>query len=100
VADAAAAAGATATAAAAARTTVVSGFVACLDAEEFLKALAAAGSARSPIVHGVLGLVWKKHIYAFSINGLVIVYCGEEPLPVTPDIEARRVEFPASWRCC
>ena len=81
-------------------TAVVNGLLVCVDGEEFLRALDKYQDNRSPLVHGMVGVLAKKHVYAFSVRGLVVVYCGSQSLPVAPDVEAENIVFPESWRCC
>ncbi len=49
------------------------------------------------VVHAVIkGLFSEKHVYATNYKGFTFVTKTKEPLPITPDVEAKKIWLPPS----
>ena len=62
-----------------------------VDPQAFMDLMVGFKEERPLIVHGVVGSIKRKHAYVTNIRG-VTFYCeSEDPLPISVDVEARRV---------
>ena len=48
------------------------------------------------VVHTVIGIFSKSHIYATSYKGFTLVTKTKDPLPIVPDVEAESIWLPVA----
>lgn len=88
------AAAAGATAAATAQRVQVGGVVVLIDASSFMKILSRLKNKDVMVIHGKTGILSKTHVYLIPYQGIVFITKTKDPLPITPDIEAKQLGLP------
>ncbi len=86
-------AGATAAAQQAQRV-LVGGVIVIVDPMTFMNILSRLRDKGVMVIHGVVGLLSKTHVYLIPYQGMVFLVKSKDPLPITPDIEAREIRLP------
>jgi len=90
-----AAAGATGAAVAQqAQRVLVGGVIVIVDPMTFMNILSRLRDKGVMVIHGVVGLFSKTHVYLIPYQGMVFLVKSKDPLPITPDIEAREIRLP------
>ena len=89
-----AAAGAAASAAYQAQRVLVGGVIVVLDSTSFMSILSKLKDKGAMVIHGVVGLLSKTHVYLIPYQGMVFLAKSKTPLPITPDVEAKELRLP------
>lgn len=82
-----------ASAAAASQRVILGGPIVSVDSDYFVR-LVSENRDKLLVVHAVVGVFSKTHVYATSYKGFTFVTKTKEPLPITPDVEAKGIWFP------
>ncbi len=91
-----AAASSAATASAYSRRLILGGPMVAVDTDTFLR-IVSGNRDKVLVVHAVVkGLFSEKHVYATNYKGFTFVTKTKEPLPITPDVEAKKIWIPQS----
>lgn len=90
----AAATGGAAAAAQQAQRVLVGGVIVIVDSTTFMNILSRLKDKGIMVIHGVTGLLSKTHVYIVPYQGVVFLTESKNPLPITPDIEAREIRLP------
>ena len=88
-----AAVGAAAAAAQQAQRVLVSGVIVFVDSSTFMKILSRLRDKDIMIIHGIVGVFSKTHVYLVPYQGVVFTVKSKDPLPITPDIEAKELRL-------
>ncbi len=89
------AAAGTAAATAQSQRVVIGGVLVYLDPYSFMNIAQKLREKGVLVIHGVVGVLSKSHVYAAPYQGVVFITKSKDPLPLTPDIEAREIRIPA-----
>ena len=81
-------------AAATAQRVLVGGVIVFVDSSTFMKILSRLRDKDIMIVHGITGVFSKIHVYLVTYQGVVFIVKSKDPLPITPDIEAKELRLP------
>jgi len=64
-----------------------------LSKNQFLDLIRRFGEKDFLVIHGMIGVLKKKHLYLTAINGITFICETAEELPVRVDIEAKRLHI-------
>ena len=73
---------------------LVGGVIVIVDPMTFMNILSRLRDKGVMVIHGVVGLLSKTHVYLIPYQGMVFLVKSKDPLPITPDIEAREIRLP------
>lgn len=90
----AAAAGGAAASVQRAQRVLVGGVIVVVDPASFMNILSRLKDKGVMVIHGVMGLLSKTHVYLIPYQGMVFLAKSKDPLPITPDIEAGEIRLP------
>ncbi len=77
---------------------ILGGPLALVDRDTFLRIISG-NRDKLLVVHSVIkGFFSEKHIYATNYKGFTFVTKTKEQLPITPDVEAKKIWLPPSLR--
>ena len=88
-----AAAGAAVATVTVAQRVLVGGVIVIVDSTTFMSILSRLKDKGVMVIHGVTGLLSKTHVYLLPYQGIVFLTKSKNPLPITPDIEAREIRL-------
>ena len=74
---------------------ILGGPIVSVDGDYFVR-LVSENRDKLLVVHAVVGIFSKTHVYATNYKGFTFVTKTKEPLPITPDVEAKRIWLPPS----
>ncbi len=73
------------------RNLFVSGLIAILDNDEFIRLAQELKKRGAFVIHGVTGTISKNHVYMVPYNGVVFITKSKEPLPISTDFEVEKL---------
>ena len=65
-----------------------------VDPETFMKTHSRLKDKGVLVIHGVMGMLSKTHVYLMPYQGVVFLTKSSNPLPITPDIDTKRISLP------
>ena len=74
---------------------ILGGPIISVDSEYFVR-LVSENRDKLLVAHAVVGIFSKTHVYATNYKGFTFVTKTKDPLPITPDVEAKMIWLPPS----
>ncbi len=72
---------------------LVGGVIVVVDSSSFMNILSRLRDKDVMVIHGLVGVFSKTHVYLIPYQGIVFLTKSKDPLPITPNIEARELRL-------